>query len=72
MGRGFAGALALIRRSTLVWRSWPLMAMISCLVLNLAESYIAKYNSSDWIVLVVAALFATKGEDAEHARVARR
>ncbi|HEY4442541.1 MAG TPA: O-antigen ligase family protein [Candidatus Elarobacter sp.] len=61
-------AAAILRGLVAAWRSipaafnaaraWPLLALVYFVLLNLTESYIAKYNNFDWIVFVAAFLYA--------------
>ena len=40
--------------------AWPLLAVIYFLAVNLTESSIAKYNNFNWIIFVVAFLYASQ------------
>jgi len=72
-------AVALVRSLGSAWRfvtarfsltrAWPLLALVYFGMLNLTESYIAKYNNFDWIVFVTAALYVAVAGDANGARV---
>jgi exopolysaccharide production protein ExoQ len=40
--------------------AWPLLAVIYFIVVNLTESNLARYNNFDWVVFVVAFLYASQ------------
>jgi exopolysaccharide production protein ExoQ len=73
-GLGIAIAL-LLSGATHAWRfamkaapehsGWSLLVILYFVATNFTESVIGKYNSPDWIVLIVAILFAYRGSRAQ-------
>ena len=57
---GVRRGVALFDRHLAQCYAWPLLAVIYFLAVNLTESSIAKYNNFNWIVFIVAFLYASQ------------
>lgn len=63
--------VGIVRAAILFWKDphqsgiWPLVMMLSFLIVNLDESSIAKYNNLNWVIFVVAFLYAVSSSSAE-------